>query len=477
MADPGRDGETGWGRRTSESPIVRDVRTVPSSGRLRRSRRATPLVRSGDVDVPHSASTIASLRFSMVAVEMAQEAGDAARADSMNRVRRFATHALATGLLIFGLVTITLAVGSRPASAVASNAPVVGMVSTPSGQGYWLAASDGGVFAFGDAGFFGSMGGTPLNRPIVGMAASPFGNGYWLVASDGGVFAFGNATYYGSLGGVALNAPIVGMAPAPLGLGYWLVASDGGVFAFGSAGFFGSMGESPLNAPIVGMAASPFGNGYWLVAGDGGVFAFGAARFHGSMGGVVLARPIVGMAAAPFGLGYWMVASDGGLFAFGDAGFFGSLGATALNRPITGVSVSPDSQGYWMVASDGGIFAFGDAGFTGSVPGLPPPTEPSPPLPPIPQPPSDATCTATMSNPTPGDYQYDTVNVSSNTPNASFAVIEYFLTTTTYYDGATDANGSASIPLYTSSAVISVPVEVEVDIIGGSTCATFYTPQ
>jgi hypothetical protein len=39
------------------------------------------------------------------------------------------------------------------------------------GKGYWLVASDGGVFAYGDAGFFGSHGGKPLNQPIVGMAA------------------------------------------------------------------------------------------------------------------------------------------------------------------------------------------------------------------------------------------------------------------------------------------------------------------
>ena len=44
------------------------------------------------------------------------------------------------------------------------------MAATPDGQGYWVVASDGGLFAFGDAGFDGSMGGTPLNEPVVGMA-------------------------------------------------------------------------------------------------------------------------------------------------------------------------------------------------------------------------------------------------------------------------------------------------------------------
>jgi len=31
------------------------------------------------------------------------------------------------------------------------------MATTPDGRGYWLAALDGGVFAFGDAGFYGSV--------------------------------------------------------------------------------------------------------------------------------------------------------------------------------------------------------------------------------------------------------------------------------------------------------------------------------
>ena len=64
------------------------------------------------------------------------------------------------------------------------NKPIVGMASTPSGNGYWLVASDGGLFSFGDAHFFGSTGSMPLNKPIVGMASTPSGNGYWLVASD-----------------------------------------------------------------------------------------------------------------------------------------------------------------------------------------------------------------------------------------------------------------------------------------------------
>ncbi|HEX4246176.1 MAG TPA: hypothetical protein VHY77_11450 [Acidimicrobiales bacterium] len=176
-----------------------------------------------------------------------------------------------------------------------------------------------------------------LNAPIVAMTATPSGNGYWMVGSDGGIFTFGDAGFFGSEGGMHLNKPIVGMAPTADGKGYWLVASDGGIFTFGDAGFYGSEGGSHLNQPIVGMAATASGNGYWLVASDGGIFTFGDAGFLGSEGGHPLAQPIVGMASTADSNGYWLGAADGGIFTFGDAGFFGSVpGQLAAENNGTG---------------------------------------------------------------------------------------------------------------------------------------------
>jgi hypothetical protein len=238
-------------------------------------------------------------------------------------------------------------------------------------HGYWLAASDGGVFSFGNAAFYGSMGGVRLNNPVVGMAATPSGLGYWLVASDGGVFSFGDAAFYGSMGDIHLNNPVVAMAASPSGHGYWLVASDGGVFNFGDAGFYGSAGGTALNKPIVGIASGPSGHGYWLVASDGGVFAFGDAAFYGSMGGTPLNKPMVTMAASPSGNGYWLFASDGGVFTFGDGVFYGSMGGMPLNMPIVGADATPLGAGYYEEASDGGVFTFGDAAFYGSMGGTP----------------------------------------------------------------------------------------------------------
>ncbi|GIU90491.1 MAG: hypothetical protein KatS3mg010_1590 [Acidimicrobiia bacterium] len=157
------------------------------------------------------------------------------------------------------------------------------MAPTPTGHGYWLVASDGGIFAFGDARFHGSTGGLTLNRPIVGMAPTPTGHGYWLVASDGGIFSFGDARFHGSTGGLTLNRPIVGMAPTPTGHGYWLVAGDGGVFAFGDAPFLGSAAFGAH--PTVGLAPSRTG-GYWIATQFGGVHA-------ASQAGTVTVDPVV----------------------------------------------------------------------------------------------------------------------------------------------------------------------------------------
>jgi ribosomal protein L24E len=244
----------------------------------------------------------------------------------------------------------------------------------PSGTGYWEVASDGGIFSFGTAQFYGSMGGKSLNAPIVGMTATPTGKGYWEVASDGGIFSFGAAQFYGSMGGKPLNKPIVGMTATPTGKGYWLVASDGGVFAFGTAAFEGSAASGAtagpaLNSPIVGLTATPDGKGYWLIAANGEVLALGDATLYGSMAGTALNSPIVGLTATPDGKGYWLVASDGGIFAFGDALFSGSMGGKTLNKPVVGIASTPDGKGYWEVASDGGIFAFGTAQFYGSMGG------------------------------------------------------------------------------------------------------------
>ena len=145
-------------------------------------------------------------------------------------------------------------------------------------QGLLADRLDGGVFAFGDAAFYGSMGGTPLNQPVVGMAATPDGKGYWLVAADGGIFSFGDAAFYGSMGGTRLNQPITGIAATPSGHGYWMVASDGGIFTFGDARFWGSTGGRATQRSGGGDGGHAPGSGLSAGRHRRGVFGFGNVR-------------------------------------------------------------------------------------------------------------------------------------------------------------------------------------------------------
>ncbi|HXW79298.1 MAG TPA: hypothetical protein VEJ84_07350, partial [Acidimicrobiales bacterium] len=182
---------------------------------------------------------------------------------------------------------------------------------TPEGQVYGDSTYSGPPAAN-----YGGMAGTHLNKPIVGMSPTSTGRGYWLVASDGGIFSFGDARFYGSTGNIRLNKPIVGMSVTPSGKGYWMVATDGGIFSFGDAKFYGSTGNIRLNKPITGMTATPSGQGYWMVASDGGIFAFGDAKFYGSMGGQHLSAPIAGMIPNSTG-GYTLIGEDGQIYPFG----------------------------------------------------------------------------------------------------------------------------------------------------------------
>jgi hypothetical protein len=149
-----------------------------------------------------------------------------------------------------------------PAVSVPSGAHIVGMASTQDGGGGWLTDNLGDVYAEGDALYEGGLGGVHLNKPIVGIAAAASGQGYVLAASDGGAFNYGTQHFFGSVPGSLapgqkLTAPVVGIAVTHSGNGYWFVGSDGGVFNYGDAPFLGSIytaiGNHPLNGPVVGI--------------------------------------------------------------------------------------------------------------------------------------------------------------------------------------------------------------------------------
>ncbi len=244
------------------------------------------------------------------------------------------------GIFSFGAARFHGSMGGTPLQR-----PVVGITPTSSKNGYWLVASDGGIFAFGDANFFGSIPGVglhpsgsglphSLDAPIVGMVPSHDGDGYFMVASDGGVFAFGDARFAGSCPGIGgCSGAAVAVMPDASGNGYWLVTAAGDVYAFGDAPFFGA--PSPQSTPVVNAVATPDGAGYWVLYANGAVLSFGDAHPYGGPVGYVNAfNPATSIFPTTDSLGYWVASAKGDVFTFGNAPFLGSMSATPLNGPI-----------------------------------------------------------------------------------------------------------------------------------------------
>jgi hypothetical protein len=267
------------------------------------------------------------------------------------------------------------------ATITGSPAPTPTPTPTPLSHGYWLVGSDGGIFSFGSAQFYGSTGALTLQRPVVGITPTANDGGYWLVASDGGIFSFGNAGFYGSIPGIGLapagsanpkrlNAPIVGMVPSADGGGYFMVASDGGVFAFGDAKFEGSCpGIGGCSGAAVAVMPDASGNGYWLVTATGNVYTFGDAVNYGAPGDI--GNPTTAAVRTPDGLGYWILYANGSVFFYGDAAVAGSPlldGVTSLT-PDTAIFATSDGKGYWVAAADGTVYNYGDAPNDGGMAG------------------------------------------------------------------------------------------------------------
>ena len=224
--------------------------------------------------------------------------------------------------------------------------PVVGITPTPDHHGYWLVATDGGIFAFGDAGFYGSIPGIGihpvgsrvgprLNAPVVGMVPSVDGRGYFMVAADGGVFAFGDAAFEGSCPGIGgCGGPAQAVMPDATGGGYWLVTTLGRVQAFGNAQFYGQPGQRSVG--ISAAVRTTDGRGYWILYRDGVVFRYGDAPNYGWLPSGAAAGYDIATSIFPTAkdLGYWICTAAGAVWNFGNAPNDGSMAGHHLNGAI-----------------------------------------------------------------------------------------------------------------------------------------------
>ena len=205
------------------------------------------------------------------------------------------------------------------------------------GTGWWRPTA--GCSPTATPAFAGSMGAVRLTRPVVGMAVDAATGGYWLVASDGGVFAF-DAPFAGSAG--ALGPALARGGDGSHRRRRRLLAGrrrrrgvrlrrrplrrvDGGGAPHPTRGGHGA--STP---------ADRAGTGWWPPTAG---CSPSARPYEGSTGALVLDRAVVAMAATPDGGGYWLVGADGGrlrarrrpLPGVGDGGPAG--GADGGHRP------------------------------------------------------------------------------------------------------------------------------------------------
>ena len=246
-------------------------------------------------------------------------------------------------------------------------------------KGYYLVGSDGGIFTFGGAQFYGSTGSLKLQRPVVGITATVNEGGYWLVASDGGIFSFGDAGFYGSIPGLGLAPAGTSEAstsmppssawchPSTVAATSWSLLTEGSSHSV----------TPPSRARVRGLAGVGGGrsrrsrcqrSGLLARHATGNIYTFGNATYFGAPG--PQSSPVTSMVRTTDGLGYWVLLANGSVYAYGDAVDRGSpLGSVAAPNSASAIFTTSDGGGYWVASANGEVFTYGDAPYDGGMSG------------------------------------------------------------------------------------------------------------
>lgn len=220
--------------------------------------------------------------------------------------------------------------------------------------GYWIAGRNGGVAPFG-APHFGDRMGKTKRFPIIDLLPSPSGKGYYLLAANGRVSSFGDAVFRGNA--FALAAPASAVALTPSGAGYLVLAADGSVAVFGDAQHQGDAAGSPDTAVALLVTTA----GYRIVFDSGRVASFGAVDL---VNPEPFKAPVTG-AAAHGDSGYWLLHGDGRVVAVGDAPDFGS--AEGMLGTAVSLAATAGKDGLWVVSDFGSVRALGAAAVLGDL--------------------------------------------------------------------------------------------------------------
>ena len=153
------------------------------------------------------------------------------------------------------------------------------------GEGYWLVASDGGIFNYGDA---ASMALPELSRSTNRSSAWPphptvAATGWWRPTEASSTTATPGSTARPAHSTSTSRSSAWPRHPTEAATGSWPPTEASSATATPRS--TARPGAIHLNQPIVGMTAMPDGGGYWFTAADGGLFNYGDAPFYGSGAG------------------------------------------------------------------------------------------------------------------------------------------------------------------------------------------------
>ena len=252
-----------------------------------------------------------------------------------------------------------------------------GFAAGPSG-GVWVVGRDGGVSAFKEAPFYGSMGGQKLKRPVIGMAATKGRLGYWLVASDGGISVSETSQFFGSTGALKLAQPVVGDGADTVGSGLLVGGIRRGRVLFRRRAVFRVDGRVEVGRTGGGDGADTVGS--WLLVGGIRRAACSVSATRSSSARPrrqPVRSPIGGLVSTPTGNGYLIWGQDGSVYPFGDAPAFGGYPSlTPGSVPVVGddafVGFDTDITGSGRAARVAGytLWAVSDVGPPPSVAGI-----------------------------------------------------------------------------------------------------------
>jgi hypothetical protein len=298
----------------------------------------------------------------------------------------FNPRSLKGGMALFALIFAVAGGGYYVYRSFASSVLTMSMVGTKDTKGYYLLHVDGGIRHYGSAVFRGNPKQDGVTGKVfVDMALSGTGNGYWIMAESGKVYAYGDAA---KISTPESGGPYVAIVPTPA-QGFWLVTKLGIAIPYGDAATTYKLDTSKKNytdggfgtikgaVGIVDADRNNKGTAIYLLDITGKVYGVGAdfverGGIESAVSSTVKAASISAQSALS---SYILTTTKGHIAAHGAASAYrGGWGDQTLSAGIRRIekfgSAADNSDGYWVVTAAGVVYKAGKAvhyGDTSSV--------------------------------------------------------------------------------------------------------------